>query len=117
MRRCGCSRSWSRPSGGCSAEFPPGRILDAACGTGRHSEWLAARGHELVGVDISTDMLTRARAKLPRARFEQGDLTALPLPDCSVDAASCALALVHLPDHRPALAELPASSAPAAGGD
>ena len=96
------------------AELPPGRILDAACGTGRHGEWLAARGHEVVGVDASTDMLAKARAKLPQARFEQGDLVALPLPDCSVDAALCALALVHLPDLRPAFAESPVSSGPAA---
>lgn len=86
--------------------LPQGRILDAACGTGRHSQWLAARGHEVIGVDVSPDMLARARAKLPQARFESGDLTALPLPDASVDAALCALALVHLPDLRPALAEL-----------
>ena len=39
-------------------------------------------------------------------RFEQGDLAALPLPDASVDAALCALALVHVPDLHPALAEL-----------
>jgi SAM-dependent methyltransferase len=86
--------------------LPPCRVLDAACGTGRHSAWLAARGHELVGVDASPAMLARARAKVPRGRFEQGDLTALPLPDGSVDAALCALALVHLPDLRPAIAEL-----------
>jgi ubiquinone/menaquinone biosynthesis C-methylase UbiE len=88
------------------ATWPAGRVLDAACGTGRHSEWLAAHGHEVVGVDASPDMLAKARAKLPQARFEVGDLAALPLPDASVDAALCALALVHLPDLRPALAEL-----------
>jgi SAM-dependent methyltransferase len=88
------------------ATWPAGRVLDAACGTGRYSEWLAAHGHEVVGVDASPDMLAKARAKLPQARFEVGDLAALPLPDASVDAALCALALVHLPDLRPALAEL-----------
>lgn len=86
--------------------LPPCRVLDAACGTGRHGAWLAERGHDIVGVDGSPDMLARARVKLPQARFEQGDLTALPLPDASVDAALCALALVHLLDLRPALAEL-----------
>jgi SAM-dependent methyltransferase len=91
---------------GLLADLPPGRILDAACGTGRHSVWLAAQGHEVVGVDLSPDMLAKARAKLPPARFELGDLAALPLPDGSVDAAVCALALVHLPDLGPALAEL-----------
>ena len=60
----------------------------------------------MTGVDASADMLAKARAKLPEARFEQGDLTALPLPNGSVDAALCALALVHLPDLAPAFAEL-----------
>jgi SAM-dependent methyltransferase len=91
---------------GLLAELPPGRILDAACGTGRHSVWLAARGYEVVGVDASLDMLAKARAKLPGTRFEPGELTALPLPDASVDAALCALALVHVQDLHPALAEL-----------
>ena len=91
---------------GLLAGLSPGRVLDAGCGTGRHSVWLAAQGHEVTGVDASADMLAKARAKLPEARFEQGDLTALPLPDGSVDAALCALALVHLPNLAPAFAEL-----------
>lgn len=91
---------------GLLADLPPGRVLDAACGTGRHGVWLAAQGHEVVGVDASPDMLARARAKLPQARFEQGDLAVLPLPDASVDAALCALALVHVADLGPAFAEL-----------
>lgn len=76
----------------------PCRVLDAACGTGRHSEWLLSRAHQVVGVDSSPDMLAKARAKLPAARFEQGDLNALPVPDASVDAAVCGLALVHCAD-------------------
>ena len=83
----------------------PCHVLDAACGTGRHAEWLAAQGHDVVGVDVSPAMLARARAKIPSGRFEQGDLTALPQPDASVDAVLCTLALVHVADLRPALAE------------
>jgi SAM-dependent methyltransferase len=85
--------------------LPKGRVLDAACGTGRHAAWLAAQGHEVVGVDGSAAMLARAQAKLPDCRFEQGDLTRLPLADGSVDAVLCALALVHVPDLRPVFAE------------
>jgi len=33
------------------------RILDVACGTGRHSIELAVRGFEVVGVDIAEDLL------------------------------------------------------------
>ncbi|WP_035484908.1 class I SAM-dependent methyltransferase [Geminicoccus roseus] len=86
-------------------DLPKGQVLDAACGTGRHAAWLAARGHEVLGVDASAAMLAKARAKLPDCRFEQGELGRLPLPDQSVDAVVCALALVHVPDLRPVFAE------------
>lgn len=78
--------------------LPPGTVLDAACGTGRYSTVLADHGHEVIGVDQSGAMLDIARKKLTAADFREGDLTALPLPDRSVDAVVCALALVHVPD-------------------
>ncbi len=86
--------------------LPPGVALDAACGTGRHSAHLAARGHTVIGVDSSPDMLARARAKVPSADFRAGDLTALPLPDDHADLVVCALALAHLPGLGPPFAEL-----------
>jgi ubiquinone/menaquinone biosynthesis C-methylase UbiE len=85
--------------------LPPGRALDAACGTGRHAAHLASRGHEVVGVDGSPDMLARAAAKLPDADLRRGELDALPLPDDHVDLVVCALALTHVPDLRPVFAE------------
>lgn len=84
----------------------PTDVLDAACGTGRHSRWLAALGHRVTGVDGSLEMLELARRDLPEATFLQGDLTGLPLPDEAVGAAVCALALTHVPDLEPALREL-----------
>ena len=39
----------------------PSTVLDAACGSGRHSVDLAARGHAVIGVDPSLEMLTLAR--------------------------------------------------------
>ncbi|MCO8273611.1 class I SAM-dependent methyltransferase [Actinoplanes sp. TRM 88003] len=84
----------------------PGVAVDAACGTGRHTEYLAARGFRLTGVDSSPDMLARARVRVPQAEFRDGDLDALPLPDEHADLVICALALAHLPDLKPAFAEL-----------
>jgi SAM-dependent methyltransferase len=83
----------------------PGVALDAACGTGRHSEYLSARGHDVIGVDSSPEMLTRARARVPTADFRHGDLHHLPLPMDEVDVVVCALALTHLPKLTPAIAE------------
>jgi 2-polyprenyl-3-methyl-5-hydroxy-6-metoxy-1,4-benzoquinol methylase len=45
--------------------LPSGRALDAACGTGRYSSWLAEQGHEVIGIDASEEMLAIAREKVP----------------------------------------------------
>lgn len=87
-------------------EFPEGLVLDAACGTGRHAGYLAAAGHEVIGVDASEEMLRRARAKHPRLDFRRGELAALPVADDAVSAAVCALALSHLPELTTAVGEL-----------
>jgi SAM-dependent methyltransferase len=84
----------------------PGRALDAACGTGRHAQYLRARGHRVLGVDGSAGMLERARARLPDVDFRAGDLTALPVETAGVDLTVCALALAHCRDLLPALREL-----------
>jgi len=48
----------------------PGVALDAACGTGRFADFLARRGHRVIGVDSSPDMLAHAatgpRRRIPR---------------------------------------------------
>ena len=46
----------------CWAPTDGERVLDLACGTGRHSLELARRGFEVVGVDISPDLLEIAEA-------------------------------------------------------
>jgi len=84
----------------------PGPVLDAACGTGRHTAYLVGAGREVMGVDASEPMLARARRRLPEADLRVGELTRLPLEAESVAGAVCALALSHLADIAPAIAEL-----------
>lgn len=85
--------------------LPVGDALDVACGTGRFTQRLVARGHRVVGVDASPEMLDVARPKVPDADFHVGRLDDLPVPDASVDLVLCALALSHVPDLAPVLAE------------
>jgi SAM-dependent methyltransferase len=85
---------------------PLGRVLDAACGTGRHAAYLASVGHEVVGVDSSVAMLEMARARLPHAELLRASLEDLPFPDGRFDHAVCTLALTHLPRLDRAVAEL-----------
>lgn len=42
-------------------EYEPKTILDLCCGTGRVSRYLADQGYKVTGVDISPEMITRAR--------------------------------------------------------
>ena len=88
------------------AESPAGRAVDAACGTGRVSVVLAELGHDVIGVDETEAMLALARERVPGADFRAGSLTSLPLENEEADLAVCSLALTHLADIGPAVAEL-----------
>ncbi|HMI99981.1 MAG TPA: class I SAM-dependent methyltransferase [Gaiellaceae bacterium] len=91
---------------GILAGLPRGVAIDAGCGTGRHTAYLASLGHTVIGVDSSSAMLEHAREKVPDGEFHEADLHDLPLPDDHVDLVVCALALVHVPDLEPVLTEL-----------
>ena len=46
------------------------RVLDLACGQGRHAVEFARRGHEVTGVDLSTTLLSHARQRAAEAGVE-----------------------------------------------
>lgn len=86
--------------------LPRGQALDAACGTGRHARHLVDQGHEVLGVDLSPEMLHRAAENVPEARFLEGDLRDIPAQDEHFDHAVCGLALGHLADLDAGVGEL-----------
>ncbi|MEJ3746558.1 class I SAM-dependent methyltransferase [Actinomycetes bacterium KLBMP 9797] len=86
-------------------KLPAGVALDAACGTGRFAEHLASRGHQVIGVDSSPDMLARAQRRVPDGDFRLGPLARLPLDDDQVDVVVCTLALTHVAALAPVFAE------------
>ena len=87
-----------------------GLLLDLACGTGSVSVRLAEKGYEVIGVDLSPEMLSEAQNKAYSAGqnilFLCQDMTALDLYG-TVDAAVCTLdGLCHLPDEESVQAAL-----------
>jgi ubiquinone/menaquinone biosynthesis C-methylase UbiE len=62
-----------------------GALIDVGCGTGSYTAALAELGWDVTGVDVSEDMLRRAREKGVHA--VHADATALPFPEASFDAA------------------------------
>lgn len=55
------------------------RILDAGCGPGRVGGYLAAAGHDVVGVDIDPVLIEAAEQDHPGPRWLVGDLAELDL--------------------------------------
>ncbi|WP_047864440.1 class I SAM-dependent methyltransferase [Rubrobacter aplysinae] len=62
------------------------RVLDLGCGTGDLSAELSSRGAEVLGVDLSPEMVSRSAEKYPALRFEAGDARSLGLRPESFDA-------------------------------
>lgn len=86
--------------------LPDGPVLDLACGTGRHTAYIAKAGHEVVGIDSNAAMLEHAKGKLPDVEFQQGDLTKIPVDDASYQSITCGLAFGHLPELDTAVGEI-----------
>ncbi len=73
--------------------------IDVATGTGAQARAFAEAGASVVAIDLSPRMLSIARRK-HRDRdiaFVEGDATALPVPDASVDVSCVSFALHEMP--------------------
>src|SRR5215813_2315411 len=110
------------------ADLSGARVLDAGCGSGRYLLHARRRGAgHLLGIDLSAEMLARARAELSmkneewrtsraasghssfftlHSSFIQASLDAIPLRGGWADITICGLTLGHLEDLRAPLAEL-----------
>jgi SAM-dependent methyltransferase len=81
------------------------RILDLACGTGILAIELAQRGHFVKGIDVSPEMIQRAKSKssrLPNVSFDVADMTQFEINDtfdlviCTFDSINYIMRAVDL---------------------
>jgi len=101
----GLDKRWRRLAAGACLEGKPRRVLDLGCGTGDltiNIARLAAENVEIIGLDYSLTMLTRARQKANQAgicrriEFIHGDATRLPFPDTHFDSVGISFAFRNL---------------------
>ena len=79
------------------ASLRPGRALDAGCGHGAETLWLAAHGWEVTAVDFSASALAHARSTAEafakeiaeRITWVEGDLSVWTPPRDSFDLVVC----------------------------
>jgi ubiquinone/menaquinone biosynthesis C-methylase UbiE len=85
-------------------------VLEVGCGTGVLTRVLARWPNvgEVVGVDVATSLLTKARdlaAELPNVTFREADGRSLPFEDETFDVVIFDSTLTHVPSPELALAE------------
>ena len=74
-------------------------VVDLGCGSGRTARWLASKGVTTIdGVDVTPEMLERARELRIHRHLHEADVRATPLPSASYDVAVCSLVDEHLPE-------------------
>lgn len=69
------------------------KLLDVACGTGTHASILV-KDFQVLGVDISENMMEIARKKVPDAQFIHGDMKKLDLRE-KFDVVTCMFSAIH----------------------
>jgi SAM-dependent methyltransferase len=75
---------------------PGGRLLDVACGTGRHAAAFAQLGYQVTGVDLNPALIDHGRSNVPEARFEVADMRDLDLGE-RFDAVTCLFDAIGYP--------------------
>ncbi len=79
------------------AERVTGRVADIGCGPGQIAGYLAKRGVDVEGLDLSPEMISQASAAHPGIDFRVGDMFALPYAGAALAGIVAFYAIVHTP--------------------
>jgi SAM-dependent methyltransferase len=85
-------------------------VLDVACGTGNAAIPAAKAGGNVIGLDITPELLEHGRRRAAEAGVEiewvEGDAQALPYDDASFDVVLSTFGCMFAPDHEQAAGEI-----------
>jgi ubiquinone/menaquinone biosynthesis C-methylase UbiE len=77
---------------------PGAEVWDVGCGAAGHvTRYLADRGLQTVGVDLSAASVAEASRRQPDLRFEVADMRALPAADAALAGVVALYSVIHLP--------------------
>ncbi|MEL7977547.1 class I SAM-dependent methyltransferase [Isoptericola sp. F-RaC21] len=74
-----------------------GRVVDAGCGPGHWTDFLARQGLDVEGVDLAEPFLARARSAYPGVPFRRAALGDLGVPDGGLGGLLSWYSLIHTP--------------------
>ena len=72
------------------------KILDVGCGAGNNCRFLYKKGFNVMGIDISSEMLKFARSKSPEISFYQMDMRKFFFKPFSFDALLCTFSIIYM---------------------
>jgi ubiquinone/menaquinone biosynthesis C-methylase UbiE len=72
-------------------------VIDVGCGPGQIAKYLADRGIETIGIDLSPRMVFLAAQRMHHGRFVNGDMRAIPFRSQSLSGAVAFYSIQHLP--------------------
>ena len=81
------------------ANIPFDTCLEIGCGTGKNTIWLIERAKQVLAIDLSDEMLAKAKEKITdtRVQFKQADITAAwTFRNQGYDLVSFSLVLEHI---------------------
>jgi len=74
-----------------------GRVCDMGCGPGHVARYLSERRAQVCGIDLSPEMVKRARRLNPGIDFKQGDMLALDVEDSAWVGITAFYSIIHIP--------------------
>ena len=74
-----------------------GTICDMGCGPGQIARYLHEHGAQVIGVDLSSQMIARARQLNPGLEFRQGNMLALEVEDGAWAGIAAFYSIIHIP--------------------
>jgi SAM-dependent methyltransferase len=74
-----------------------GPACDMGCGPGHVARYLHEQGVRISGVDLSAELVARARNLTPAVEFRQGDMMALDVPDGTWAGVVAFYSIIHIP--------------------
>lgn len=72
-----------------------GLVADLGCGPGHIAKYLHERGVDVVGVDLSPEMVRSATELVPGVEFKKGDMRKLDFPDADLAGTVAFYSIVH----------------------
>ena len=77
-----------------------GRVVELGCGPGHVSAYLAGRGAQVSGMDLSPAMIEQARRLFPLIAFEVGDMLRLPFDEGTLAGLVSFYSIVHFDERQ-----------------